>query len=139
MGSAYGCRPLRLWFVNEDKKNAKTEIDRLKKEARNLVPYISENGLKVCFTVFFSMCDQKIENIKWNNNCNMRCPFCLFLQTQFHEELDFEADMDSLGDLCMSILHFLLRFFEHFLKVLLLKNFKFYFLFYILRFDPFDQ
>ena len=112
MGSAYGCRPLRLWFVNESKETATAEIDRLKKEARELIPYISEDNIKVTFTVFFSMCDQKIENFKWHNSSAMRCPFCRVLQTSFHLDLDFEADQVSLDDCCMSVLHYLLNFFH---------------------------
>ena len=118
MGSAYGCRPLRLWFVDETKEHALSEIKRLKDEARNLVPFIN-GGIKVIFTVFMSMCDQKIENFKWGNLSSMRCPFCRALQREFHNSFDFLADPEAIGDLCMSILHFLLRFVDHFLKVLL--------------------
>ena len=119
LNSAYGCRPLRLWFVNETTNNAREEIDRLKSEANNLRPFNSEMGIKVSFRVFFTMCDQKIELLKWNVGSSMRCPFCRFLQRLFHEDLDFHADPNALGDLCVSVLHFLLRVFDHFLKVAL--------------------
>ena len=115
--SAYGCRPLKLWFVNESTSNATAEITRLKSEANNLQPFISDTGLKVTFIVFFSMCDMKIENFKWGNSCAMRCPFCRFLQTLFHEDLIFLGDVHAMSDCCISVLHFLIRFFEHFLKV----------------------
>ena len=119
MCSSYGCRPLKLWFVHESTENAKQEINRLKAEAENLVPFVSDSGLKVNFLVFFSMCDQKIENLKWDNFCSMRCPFCRFLQSCFHEDLLFIVDVHAIGDCCISDLHFLLRVFDHFLKVIL--------------------
>ena len=122
MGSSYGCRPLRHWYVKESKQNATKEIERLKKEAQKLAPYITDYGIKVCFKVFFSMCDQKMENFKWKNTSSMRCPFCRVLQGEFHRDHDFEVKNDSLSDLCMSILHYLLRFFDHFIKVILHEN-----------------
>ena len=115
--SAYGCRPIRLWFKNESSDNAKQEIARLKKEARELIPFKTRNGVIITFTLFMSMCDMKIENFKWQNTSAMRCPFCRRLQSEFHLMIEFLGDQDSMGDCCISVLHFLIRSFEHFLKV----------------------
>ena len=119
LNSSYGVRPLRMWFVKETNENATHEINRLKSEANQLKPLETISGIKVCFCVIMSMCDMKIENLKWGNRSAMRCPFCLFSQKFFHEDLDFLTHSDRMTDLCFSILHFLIRFFEHFLKVFL--------------------
>ena len=114
--SSYGCRPLRLWFVKEDKDTANEEISRLKTESKNLVPFEWAPGIKIFFQGFFSMNDNKIENFKWGNSCARDCCFCGAKPAEFHIDLVFFVDPVKLRDFACSPLHFLIRALETLLK-----------------------
>ena len=118
LASAYGVRPLRFWFVKETEGHAKLEISRLKGEAKNLETFIWAPGISVHFTAFFSMNDMKILNFAWNNRSAMNCVFCGKRPLQFKNPNEFEADPERLEDLCMSVLHYLIRLMEHIFKVI---------------------
>ena len=115
--SSYGCRPLRLWFVSENKKTATEEIKRLKAEVKAMKPFECISGIRVNFRPIFSMNDLKMENFKWENSCAMHCAFCGATPYQFHLYLEFYVDPEKLEDFCQSPLHFLIRLVEHFFKV----------------------
>ena len=117
LASAYGCRPLRFWFVQEKEVTAKTEIARLKSEAAQLTVYEWLPGITITFRSIFSMNDTKIMNFVWEIRSAKRCFICGATSIQFNSFMDFIADPERLRDLCMSILHYLLRVFENLFHV----------------------
>ena len=117
LASAYGCRPLRLWFIQEKEVTAKSEIARLKSEAAHLVQYEWAPGIVITFKSIFSMNDTKIMNFVWEIRSAKRCFICGATSIQFNRFMVFKADQDKLNDLCMSILHYLLRVFENIFHV----------------------
>ena len=117
LASAYGCRPLRFWFVEEKETTAKSEIARLKSEAAQLVEFEWAPGIVISFKSIFSMNDTKIMNFVWEIRSAKRCFLCGATSIQFNTYMVFQADLEKLGDHCMSILHYLLRVFENIFNV----------------------
>ena len=124
--SAISCRVLRYWVTKETEATLKEEISRMVDEEKNLgVMEFSEN-IHFKFHGILSLLDTKALNAHIGNRCQSRCPICLKLPRELRENPNviFEAVPGVIPLLCLSILHFLLRSFDHLLKLGYHKKFK---------------
>ena len=119
MNSSLSWRPLHLWFTKETKVRTQIEKGQLKAEEIELRGYVHEwiNGITIEFEGYDSMNDLKVVNACHDNNAQCVCAICGAKPSQVNDlNGDFTPKI-SLHELCMSILHFTLRLFEHLLKV----------------------
>lgn len=120
-------RPLRLWFVPETSESAAEELDRLSNEVKELRPYAWARNIIFTFIAICSMCDGKMVNVILDNNAQVRCPFCRALPRDvLNPNSIFDVDPFAIALLCLSVLHFRLRIFEHLCKVAFRLDFKEY-------------
>ena len=116
--SSKAVRPIRHLYQKESTEIIKTEDQRVKNEINNLCKYEWTQNVCVGYIGFQSMCDQKVCNAVNDNSSSQRCPFCLAGPKDFHQiGLFFKANVDAMGELCLSILHVGIRSTEHIFKV----------------------
>ena len=119
LNSSLSWRPLHLWFVKETANRTLIEKGQLKAEELALRNFLYEwmDGITIEFEGYDCMNDQKVFNACHHNTAQCVCPVCGAKPSQVNRmDLDFTPKID-LHELCMSILHFTLRLFEHLLKV----------------------
>ena len=116
--SPYSVRPLRLWFRSENERITLEEFGRIKAEYDALSTYQYSNEVKFDFNVMITMVDNLVKNRILGNRNQSRCPFCGGTMGQCMDvDLDLQPTPESLGLMCLSILHFLLHIFDHVFKV----------------------
>ena len=117
--SHLSCRVLRYWVVKENEETLKEEITRMKEEEKNLIVLPFSDSISVIFRGILSLLDGKALNADVGNRCQSRCPICFKLPSDLRDnpETIFPAVPGVIPMLCLSILHFLLRSFDHLLKL----------------------
>ena len=119
LNSSLSWRPLHLWFVKETANRTLIEKGQLKAEELALRNYIHEwlNGIFLEFEGYDAMNDMKVFNAVHGNTAQSVCPICGAKPSEVNLlNREFTPKID-LHELCMSVLHFLLRLFEHLLKI----------------------
>ena len=123
--SSAAVRPIRHLFKKESTEIIKEEDQRVKAEISNLSKYNYTECVCVGYLGFQSMCDQKIVNAVNDNNSAQKCPFCLCGLKDFNQiGLFFQANVDALAELCLSVLHFGINSVGHVFKVGFNQDFK---------------
>ena len=110
------------------------EIGRLKEEADNISSYEFSDDIFFTFHGILSLLDTKALNAFVGNRCQKRCPICFKLPRELKEDpmAVFDIVPGVVPLLCLSILHFLLRAFDHLLKLGYHKKYVIFILFQIL-------
>lgn len=112
-------------MVVENNETATIEINRIKAEVSNLLPFEPAGlpGVKVKAEVFFGLCDQKCELCKNGIDSTHRCPKCGKLPREYKDKeqdpLDGTGDYtpEGLFDLIFSPLHLGPRCGEYFIRL----------------------
>ena len=119
VNSPLACRPLMLWFIKETAKTIKEVYADLDRQRKALVGFDWLEGIHIEFCGYYSMCDMKVLNAIIDNPRQSLCPICFATPDQVNDlDRDFLPLCDhALSELCISILHFAIRVFEHLIKV----------------------
>ena len=119
VNSPLACRPLLLWFVKETAKTIQDVYKDLDRQRQALLGYDWLEGIHIDFCGFYAMCDMKVLNGIIQNPRQSVCPICFASPDEVNDlNRNFEVLCNhALGELCLSILHFSMRTFEHLIKV----------------------
>ena len=121
--SSSSVRPIHHLYAQETTAIIQAENQRLDAEIEGLLKFEWTENVTVGFIGFNSMNDQKVVNAINDNSSSQRCPFCLAKPSDVNQPgAIFLSDPDALGQLCLSVLHFVIRSVEHIFKVTLSKN-----------------
>ena len=115
--SSTSVRPVRHQYIKETKQVTTDEYERLQTEIRQLTKFEWTSSISIQHIGFCTMCDGKVTNAINDNDSTQRCPFCGFGMKDFNRDLTFLADPQALAQLCLCVLHFGIRAFEHVCKV----------------------
>ena len=119
VNSPLACRPLILWFIKESVKTIKDVYNDLDKQRKALLGFDWLEGIHIEFCGYYAMCDMKVLNGIIENPRQNVCPICFATPNEVNDlDRDFEPlCYHALSELCLSILHFAIRVFEHLIKV----------------------
>lgn len=111
------CRPIRIQFLTENNEATVSEMEFIKQQESNLVPYetvIDGKEVTVSFKLAFTMIDGKVCNAITSNASTQRCYLCQATSKDFNDidamlKRKINEDFLQFG---LSTLHAWIRFFE---------------------------
>lgn len=111
------CRPIKIEFLHETAEVARSEVERIKDEEKNLVPFetiVHGRKIFVNYKLALTMIDGKICNALTNTASTQRCYICNATSKDFNDidkVLKNDINVENL-DYGISSLHAWIRLFE---------------------------
>lgn len=120
--SPHFCRPIKIQFLYESTEATRDEMEYIKQQEHNLVPFemiIDGKQIRVSFQLASTMIDGKVCNAITNNASTQRCYLCKATSKDFNN-INAILKKEVCGDhlqFGLSTLHAWTRFFEFCLHV----------------------
>lgn len=115
--SPRSCRPIKIEFLHETAETPKSEIDYIKEQEKNLVPFqtiIDGKEINIHYKLALTMVDGKVCNSVTNTASSQRCYICQAICKEFNDinkVLNNKINKDNL-QFGISSLHAWIRCFE---------------------------
>lgn len=82
------CRPIKIQFLHETAEATRTEVDCIKAQERNIVPFqtiMDKQQININFKLALTVVDSKICNSITNTSSSMRCYLCQATSKEFND------------------------------------------------------